>query len=59
MIQYDAKHINMVLGSDFDDFANAAQDYDDLASYENSEIETKQKANQLMFILNLVNPYLA
>ena len=59
LIQYDAKHINMVLGSDFDDFANAAQDYDDLTSYENSEIETKQKANQLMFILNLVKPYLA
>lgn len=59
LIQYDAKHINMVLGSDFDDFANAAQDYDDIASYENSEIETKQKANQLMFILNLVKPYLA
>ena len=59
LIQYDAKHINMVLGSDFDDFANAAQDYDDIASYENSEIETKQKADQLMFIINLVKPYLA
>lgn len=59
LIQYDAKHIDMVLGSDFDDVANSAQDYDDIDSYENSEIETKQKANQLMFILNLVNPYLA
>lgn len=57
LIQYDAKHIDMVLGSDFEDFANSAQDYDDIASYENSEIETKQKANQLMFILNLVKPY--
>lgn len=48
----------MVLGSDFDDFANSAQDYDDLASYENSEIKTKRKADQLAFIINLVKPYL-
>lgn len=59
LIQYDAKHINMILGSDFDDFANSAQDYDDITSYENSEIETKCKADQLMFIINLVKPYLA
>lgn len=59
LIQYDTKHIDMVLGSDFEDFANSVQDYDDIAFYENSEIETKQKANQLMFILNLVKPYLA
>lgn len=59
LIQYDAKHINMVLGSDFDDVANSAQDYDDLAAYENSEIETKQKADQLAFIIYLVKPYLA
>ena len=48
LIQYDAKHINMVL----------------LTSYENSEIETKRKADQfmfiiIMFIINLVKPYLA
>ena len=49
----------MVLGSDFEDFANAAQDYDDLTSYENSEIETKQKADQLALIISLVKPYLA
>lgn len=59
LIQYDAKHINMILGSDFDDFANSAQDYDDITSYENSEIDTKHKADQLMFIINLVKPYLA
>ena len=59
LIQYDAKHINMILGSDFDDFANSAQDYDDLTSYENSGINTKRKADQLMFIINLVKPYLA
>ena len=59
LIQYDAKHIDMVLGSDFEDFANSAQDYDDIASYENSEIKTKQKADQLMFIISLVKPYLA
>lgn len=59
LIQYDAKHINMILGSDFDNFANTAQDYDDITAYENSEIETKQKADQLMFIINLVKPYLA
>lgn len=59
LIQYDAKHIDMVLGSDFDDFANAAQDCDDLTAYENSEIETKHKADQLMFIISLVKPYLA
>lgn len=58
LIQYDAKHINMILGSDFDDFANSAQDYDDLAAYENSEIETKRKADQLALIINLVKPYL-
>lgn len=59
LIQYDTRHIDMVLGSDFNDFANAAQDYDDLTAYENSEIETKHKADQLMFIINLVKPYLA
>lgn len=58
LIQYDAKHINMILGFDFDDFANSAQDYDDLTSYENSEIDTKHKADQFMFIINLVKPYL-
>lgn len=58
IIQIDKKHVKLILGPDFDDFANSAQDYNDVYCYENVKIQTLDDLYILMFILNTVKPYL-
>lgn len=58
IIQINEKHVKLILGPDFDNFANSAQDYSDLACYENIKIQTLDGLYILMFILNTIKPYL-
>lgn len=58
IIQINEKHVELILGPNFDDFANSAQDYSDLSCYENVKIQTLDDLYILMFILNTIKPYL-
>lgn len=58
IIQINEKHVKLILGPDFNDFADLAQDYSDLSCYENVKIQTLDDLYILMFILNTIKPYL-